>query len=119
MNTKLQAVTDAIGRPITFFLSAGQVSDHSGAAALSSLRSGHIALQDLESPPPSPKSNLLWHFFDLIGSEATRSNATGQLPDNMPDWRLTHGAAGCPSAPIIIAVAITARQSPVRIKPGK
>jgi hypothetical protein len=27
MNTKLHAVTDAIGRPITFFMSAGQVSD--------------------------------------------------------------------------------------------
>ncbi len=34
MNTKLHAVTDAIGRPITFFMSAGQVSDYTGAAAL-------------------------------------------------------------------------------------
>jgi transposase len=38
MNTKLHAVTDAEGHPIRFFMTAGQVSDYSGAAAsLSSL----------------------------------------------------------------------------------
>ena len=34
MNTKLHGVTDADGRPIRFFMTAGQVSDYSGAAAL-------------------------------------------------------------------------------------
>jgi len=34
MNTRLHAVTDAKGRPIRFFMSAGQVSDYTGAAAL-------------------------------------------------------------------------------------
>lgn len=34
MNTKLHAVADALGRPIGFFMSVGQVSDYSGAAAL-------------------------------------------------------------------------------------
>ncbi|SIT13369.1 transposase, IS4 family [Paracoccus saliphilus] len=34
MNTKLHAVTDAKGRLIRFFMSAGQVSDYTGAAAL-------------------------------------------------------------------------------------
>nr|WP_248632990.1 IS5 family transposase [Cereibacter changlensis] len=34
MNTKLHAVTDARGRPLRFFMSAGQVSDYTGAAAL-------------------------------------------------------------------------------------
>ena len=34
MNTKLHAVTDADGRPIRFFMSAGQVSDYTGAAAM-------------------------------------------------------------------------------------
>ena len=34
MNTKLHAVTDAKGRPIRFFMTAGQVSDYIGAAAL-------------------------------------------------------------------------------------
>ena len=34
MNTKLHAVTDANGRPISLFMTAGQVSDHTGAAAM-------------------------------------------------------------------------------------
>lgn len=34
MNTKLHAVTDASGRPLSFFIAAGQVSDFTGAAAL-------------------------------------------------------------------------------------
>jgi len=34
MNTKLHAVTDAEGRPLSFFLAAGQISDYTGAAAL-------------------------------------------------------------------------------------
>ena len=34
MNTKLHAVGDANGRPLSFFMTAGQVSDYTGAAAL-------------------------------------------------------------------------------------
>ena len=34
MNTKLHAVTDANRRPIRFFMTAGQVSDYTGASAL-------------------------------------------------------------------------------------
>jgi transposase len=34
MNTKLHTVTDANGRPLTFFMAAGQFSDYTGAAAL-------------------------------------------------------------------------------------
>jgi len=34
MNTKLHAVSDANGRPISLFMTAGQVSDYTGAAAL-------------------------------------------------------------------------------------
>jgi hypothetical protein len=34
MNTKLQAETDASGRPLSFFITAGQISDYTGAAAL-------------------------------------------------------------------------------------
>ena len=34
MNTKLHAVTDTNGRPIRFFMTAGQVSDYTGARAL-------------------------------------------------------------------------------------
>jgi transposase len=34
MNTKLHAVTDANARPLSFLMTAGQVSDYTGAAAL-------------------------------------------------------------------------------------
>ncbi len=34
MNTKLHAVTDASVRPISFFITTGQASDYTGAAAL-------------------------------------------------------------------------------------
>jgi len=34
MNTKLHALTDASGRPLRFVMTAGQVSDYTGAAAL-------------------------------------------------------------------------------------
>jgi len=34
MNSKLHVVTDATGRPIRLYLSAGQTSDYTGAAAL-------------------------------------------------------------------------------------
>jgi transposase len=34
MNTKLHAITDTKGRPIRLFITAGQVSDYTGAAAL-------------------------------------------------------------------------------------
>lgn len=34
MNTKFHAVTDVVGRPIRFFMSAGQVSNYTGARAL-------------------------------------------------------------------------------------
>ena len=35
MNTKLHALADANGRPLSFFMTAGQVSDYTGAAAAS------------------------------------------------------------------------------------
>lgn len=34
MNTKVHAVTDASGRPLSLFMTAGQVSDYTGAAVL-------------------------------------------------------------------------------------
>ena len=47
MNTKSHAVTDANGRPIKFFMTAGQVSDYTGAGALlSSLPGAEWLLAD-------------------------------------------------------------------------
>ena len=47
MNTKLHAVTDTIGRPIRFVITAGQVSDYKGAALfLSDLPAANWLLAD-------------------------------------------------------------------------
>ena len=47
MNSKLHVVSDAQGRPIRMYLSAGQTSDYMGAAALlSSLPKGKTLLAD-------------------------------------------------------------------------
>jgi transposase len=46
-NTKLHAVTDAIGRPVCMFMTSGQVSDYTGARALmGSLPPAKIMLAD-------------------------------------------------------------------------
>lgn len=34
MSTKLRALTDANGRPLSFFMATGRISDYTGAAAL-------------------------------------------------------------------------------------
>jgi len=49
MNTKLHAVTDEKGRPIRFFMSAGEISDYTGAAALLS----SLTAQDAQTIPQS------------------------------------------------------------------
>jgi hypothetical protein len=47
MNTKLHAVTDENGRPISFFMSADEISDYTGAAALlNSLPPAQLLLTD-------------------------------------------------------------------------
>ena len=47
MNSKLHAVTDAKGRPISLFLTAGQTSDYIGARALlPSIPSADVLLAD-------------------------------------------------------------------------
>lgn len=64
LNSKLHAVTDADGRPIRFFMTAGQVSDYTGAAAmLSSLPAAEWLLGDRgyearTSPEPKGPSSL-------------------------------------------------------------
>ena len=50
MNTKLHAIADANGRPLSFFMTAGQVSDYTGAAALL-LASYSVGGQDYKAAP--------------------------------------------------------------------
>ena len=47
MNTKLPALADTTGRPIRFFMTAGEVRDYIGASALvSSLPAADLLLGD-------------------------------------------------------------------------
>jgi len=61
MNTKPHAVADANGRPLSFFMTAGQVSDYTGAAAL---------LDDL------PKAQ--WLLGDRLRRRLVQGRSSGQ-----------------------------------------
>lgn len=53
MNTKLHAVTDANGRPMSLIMTAGQVSDYAGAAALlDEMAKAQWLLGDRDMMPP-------------------------------------------------------------------
>ena len=89
MNTKLHAIADANGRPLSFFMTAGQVSDYTGAAAL------------LSSLPPT-KALLADRGYDadwLRGALADRkiaacipskSNRKIQIPHDRVLYRKRH-----------------------------
>ena len=65
MNTKLHAVTDATGRPIRFFVTAGQVSDYTGARALLS------SLPDADWLLGDRGYDADWFREDLINKKIT------------------------------------------------
>jgi len=79
MNTKLHAVTDTSGRPIQFFIKAGQVSDYTGAAALLS------SLPDAEWLLADRGYDADWFREALIDMGKTHSN-------NGPRKRLRYSA---------------------------
>ncbi len=56
MNTKLHAVADAAGRPIRFFMTAGQISDYTGTAAQRAICS-LISLSAISPKPTSASSS--------------------------------------------------------------
>lgn len=85
MNTKLHALADANGRSLSFFMTAGQVSDYTGAAAL---------LEDMPSAQ--------W----LLGDHATnRSGMTSAVTGVAAASRLCSAASktGTASPPATIA----------------
>ena len=89
MNTKLHAVADACGRPIRFFMTAGQVSDDTGAAALpGSLPKAGFPLADRgddarTSPDPQPPDG---------SGDAPPADAVGQ--EEMAQTRRSEPPAG-------------------------
>lgn len=97
MNTKLHAVTDAEGRPIRFFMTAGEVSDYTGAAALlGSLQKAESLLADPGydaddcSSPPS-RVETTWHFGRSGLSTSQGSSAAVRARKNRPLPRFSSG----------------------------
>ena len=89
MNSKLHAVCDSEGRPRTLFLTAGQVSDHTGAAALlSSLPKAKALLAD--------KGYDADWFRDALASKdievciPPKSNRKTQIPYDKVLYRKRH-----------------------------
>ena len=83
MNTKLNAAKNANGRPTSFFITAGQVSDYTGAAALlDSLPKAQWVLADRSSPTGSATpcrkraSCPAFRAGKYLGSSNTTSAAT-------------------------------------------
>ncbi len=71
MNTKLHAVADTNGRPIRFFVTAAQVSDYTGAAALlNSLLAAEWLLAD--------RGYVADWFREALGDKGTRPCILGR-----------------------------------------
>ena len=73
MNTKLHAVTDTSGRPIRFFITAGQVSDYTGAMALLS------SLPDAEWLLADRGYDADW-FHEALSDSGTQPCIPSQVP---------------------------------------
>ncbi|MET3754750.1 transposase [Rhizobium binae] len=102
MNSKLHAVTDALGRPIRLFLSAGNVSDYIGARALlASLPDAKWMLADrgydadwfrdgLKERNIEPRIPFQRNRKDIIPHDATTYRARHKIENmfgRLKDWR--------------------------------
>ena len=88
MNTKLHDVTDAKGRPIRFYMSAGQVSDYTGAATLlGDLPKADWFLADrgIQACIPSQKSRKKPVKYD--NRRYKRRNRIEIIFGRLKDWR--------------------------------
>ncbi|RBW54940.1 IS5 family transposase [Ruegeria sp. A3M17] len=75
MNTKLHAVTDTSGRPIRFFITAGQASDYTGAAALLG------SLPDADWLLPDRGNDADW-FREALADRGTKPCIPGRKSRN-------------------------------------
>jgi transposase len=108
MNTKLHAVTDTSGRPIRLFITAGQVSDYTGAAALMNnlpeadwFRKTHV---DKGTTPyiPGRKSRKKTVKYDK--RRYKRRNRIERMFGRLKDWR--HVATRYDRSPTVFLSAI-------------
>ena len=91
LNTKLHAVTDAKGRPLKFFMTAGQVTDYTGAAALlGSLPAAEWfrdALKDKEIHPCIPGRKSRGKPIKHDKRRYKRRNRIEIMLGRLKDWR--------------------------------
>lgn len=88
MNTKLHAVADAQGRPIRMFVTAGPVSDYTGAAVmLSSLPKAGWMRAALGLPADQPFEMLLAEAMARLAQAEQRRQARQQLAELQEDLR--------------------------------
>ena len=92
MNTKLHAVTDANGRPLSFFIAADQVSDYIGAAALLADRGydadwfrNALEQKGIKPSIPGRKSRSLPVKYDK--RRYKRRNRIAIMLGRLKDWR--------------------------------
>ncbi len=102
LNTKMHAVTDANGRPISFFMTAGQFSDHTGGSALleslpkaQGKRSDRgydadwfrDALQEMGITPPIPGRKIRNKTVKYDKRRYKSSNRIEIMFGRLKDWR--------------------------------
>ena len=123
MNTKLHAITDTSGRPIRFFITAGQVSDYTGAAALlSSLPEAdwlladrgydadwlREALSDRGTRPCIPFRKSCKKVVRYNRHRYKRRNRTERMFGRLKDWRrIAASYDRCPKV-LLSALALAA-----------
>ncbi len=107
LNTKLQAVTNAKGRPLTFFLTAGQASDYAATTALlNSLPAAEWMIADRSNDADLSRDALKdkgIHPCIPVGRRAAKPSATtNDDPDAATGSRscLADGRNGDASRPV-------------------
>lgn len=89
MNSKLHAVCDSEGRPRSLFLTAGQVSDYTGAAALlSSLPPAKALLADKDYDADWFRETLSDRNYEIC--IPSKSNRKIQIPHDRALYRKRH-----------------------------
>ena len=84
MNTKLHAVADANGRPLSFFMTAGQISDYTGAAALLAIFQKRSGCSTIAATTPTGSETLFRPkasspAFRAAGRATSRSGTTSAV----------------------------------------
>lgn len=92
MNTKLHAITDQNGRPLSLFMTAGQISDYTGAAALLGERGNDATwfrdvLEEKGIKPCIPRREISRKPVKYDRRKYKRSNRIEIMFGRLKEWR--------------------------------